>query len=194
MSWSIAVLKLPSFHLLAVAKRNCMVELTEQSISTEAMLRRVIAPESGAALLFVGTTRQWTHGLETAYLQYEAYRDMALSEMSRLEVQARSQWNLIDVQIIHRLGNVAIGEVSIAIAVSSPHRKAAFQAGEWLIDQFKQVVPIWKKDFANSTHGNWIHPDSMVVEGECRDQTPPVSSKESKPENASVHLGSEERR
>jgi molybdopterin synthase catalytic subunit len=147
-----------------------MVELTEQSISTEALLRRVIAPESGAALLFVGTTRRWTHGVETAYLQYEAYREMALSEMSRLEEQARCQWNLVDVQIVHRLGEVVIGEVSIAIAVSSPHRKAAFQAGEWLIDQFKQVVPIWKKDFATPMQGNWIHPDSSSVEGECRSQ------------------------
>ena len=166
-----------------------MVELTQESISTEALLRRVIAPDSGAALLFVGTTRQWTQGVETAYLQYEAYRDMALSEMSRLEEQARSQWNLTDVRMIHRLGKVAIGEVSIAIAVSSPHRKAAFLAGEWLIDQFKQVVPIWKKDLANPTQGNWIHPDSLAVEGECRGQLL-ENTNESKAERASAQLGS----
>lgn len=139
-----------------------MVELTEHPIDTEALLRRVIHPDSGAALLFVGTTRRWTGDLETIHLEYQAYQAMAYSELQRLEDNARGKWPLKDVQIVHRLGEVGIGEISVAIAVSSPHRRDAFAAGEWLIDELKRSVPIWKKENWREQGEAWVHPTAPL--------------------------------
>ena len=142
-------------------KRIEMVELTETSIDTDAVLRRVIHPDCGAALLFVGTTRRWTNNLETIRLEYQAYREMALTELHKLESEAKAKWSVKEVYIVHRLGEVAIGEASVAIAVSSPHRREAFEAGEWLIDELKRTVPIWKKENWREQGQAWVHPDAV---------------------------------
>ena len=135
-----------------------MVELTEDPIETEVILRRVFHPDSGAVLLFVGTTRRWTEGRETLHLEYQAYQSMAVREMQILEETARARWSLKEVQIVHRLGEVSVGQVSVAIAVSSPHRRDAFEAGQWLIDELKRSVPIWKKENWREEGEAWIHP------------------------------------
>lgn len=137
-----------------------MVELTDSTINTDMLLKSVVRPECGAAVLFVGTTRQWTGSQQTDYLVYEAYREMALHEMAKLEAQARNRWNLSECKMVHRLGRVDITEVSIAIAVSSPHRREAFEAGQWLIDEFKERVPVWKKEYWTDREASWIHPNS----------------------------------
>jgi len=137
---------------------DVMVELTENIIDTDRLLKSVMRPECGAALLFVGSTRQWTNQLETIFLEYEAYHSMARSEMEKLEEEAKKRWTIREVRIVHRLGRVDIGEVSIAIAVSSPHRAEAFEAGQWLIDEFKKRVPVWKKEHWKSDGAQWIHP------------------------------------
>ena len=132
-----------------------MPRLVEQEIDTVAVLRSVVRPECGAAILFVGTTRQFTNGHETASLDYEAYREMAVAEMTRLELEACDRFEIVQCVIEHRLGNVPIGETSVAVAVSSPHRKAAFAAAEWVMDQLKVRVPIWKKD-RSPTGERWV--------------------------------------
>jgi molybdopterin synthase catalytic subunit len=135
-----------------------MQRLTKKPLDPAALLASVQSPAAGAVLLFVGTTREQTGGRATASLTYEAYADMALAKLAELEATARARWPLIEVAIEHRLGPVAIGEASVAIAVSSAHRAAAFAAGQWLIDTLKEVVPIWKCEHWADGAEDWVHP------------------------------------
>jgi molybdopterin synthase catalytic subunit len=135
-----------------------MAELTHEPIDTQRLLAAATTSATGATLLFLGTTRQWTHGRETLWLTYDAFREMALEKLRQLEEQARERWPLVNCQITHRLGRVDVGEASVAIVVSSPHRHDAFVAGEWLIDTLKQVVPIWKEEHWSDGTTEWVHP------------------------------------
>jgi molybdopterin synthase catalytic subunit len=91
--------------------------------------------------------REWTRGRKTLYLVYEAYREMALSEMERLGREAHERFEIAHIGIVHRTGRLEIGETSVIISVSAPHRRAAFEACEWAIRELKRTVPIWKKEF-----------------------------------------------
>ncbi|HMC11704.1 MAG TPA: molybdenum cofactor biosynthesis protein MoaE, partial [Pirellulaceae bacterium] len=93
-----------------------------------------------------------------ASLDYECYPEMAQKKLGELEAEARSRWPLSGCSIIHRLGHLELGEASIAIAVSSPHRGDAFAAGQWLIDTIKQDVPIWKQENWADGISEWVHP------------------------------------
>jgi molybdopterin synthase catalytic subunit len=135
-----------------------MISLTDQSIDTNAMLQRATSPAAGAIVLFLGTTRQLTEGRQTVALDYEAYREMAEQKLAELEAAARERWPLVECLIEHRLGRVPAGEVSVAIAVSAPHRREAFAAGQWLIDTLKQEVPIWKREQWADGTAEWVHP------------------------------------
>lgn len=151
-----------------------MIELTENPIDLNTLLSGVGDASCGAQVLFVGTTRQWTHRLnadssngeriETEYLIYDAYREMAISEMQQLEDAARARWPVRDVVLVHRLGRVAPKEASVAVAVSCPHRSEAFEAARWLIDELKHQVPIWKQEHYVQNGSEWIHP----TDGSCR--------------------------
>lgn len=112
----------------------------------QALLRKVEHPEAGAVVLFLGTVRDNSRGRHVKFLEYEAYRELALKEMRRVAEEAQTRWPLLGVAIVHRLGRLEIGDISVAIAVSSPHRKDAFEAGRYAIDALKQAVPIWKKE------------------------------------------------
>ena len=113
-----------------------------------------------AAVLFLGTTRALTDGRRTASLDYDCYWPMAEAKLAELESESRRRWTLVDVCVVHRLGHLELGETSIAIAVSSAHRQAAFEAGKWLIDSIKRVVPIWKKENWDDGTSQWVHPTS----------------------------------
>ena len=135
-----------------------MVSLTEKPIDASAVLAQVSSTGAGAVVLFLGTTREFTHGRQTSSLDYECYPEMAEKKIAELEAEARRRWPLTGCSIVHRLGHLDIGEASIAIAVSSPHRADAFAAGQWLIDTIKEVVPIWKcENWADGT-SEWVHP------------------------------------
>lgn len=121
-------------------------ELTTEAIDVGAVARRVVLPECGATVTLDGYAREWTKGKQTLYLVYEAYEQMALTEMQRLGVEAHKQFEIAHIGIVHRTGRVDIGETSVVIAVSAPHRGAAFQACEWAIKVLKRTVPIWKKE------------------------------------------------
>lgn len=123
-----------------------MVEITHSTIDLQRITGIVTNPESGAIDIFIGTTRNNAGGREVLSLTYEAYEPMALKIMAQLEDEARSRWPLHRVAIVHRLGVVDPGEASVVIAVSSAHRKEAFEACRFLIDRLKQDVPIWKKE------------------------------------------------
>jgi molybdopterin converting factor subunit 1 len=122
-------------------------ELTTEAIDVGSVARRVVPPECGATVTLDGYVREWTNGRRTLYLVYEAYQPMALSEMRRLGREAHAAFDIAHIGIVHRTGRLEVGETSVVIAVSAPHRRAAFEACEWAIRELKRTVPIWKKEF-----------------------------------------------
>ena len=135
-------------------------EITTEALEIGAIARRVILPECGATVTLDGYVRQFTKGRETEYLVYEAYEPMALKEMAKLIATAHEQFEVASIGIVHRLGKLKIGETSVVISVGSPHRRAAFEACEWLIKELKRTVPIWKKEvYADGEI--WIEGDSQ---------------------------------
>lgn len=122
-------------------------ELTTTPIDVGAVARRVVRPECGATVTLDGYAREWTRGRRTLFLVYEAYAPMAMREMERLVRQAHEKFEIAHIGIVHRTGRLEIGETSVVIAVSAPHRRAAFEACEWAIRELKRTVPIWKKEF-----------------------------------------------
>ncbi len=137
-----------------------MVCLTHDPIDFTVLTQAVRSPHCGAVALFLGTVRDLTGDEVTEFLEYEAYPPMAEKKMAEIEVEVRSRWKLGEVAMVHRLGRLGVGEISVAVAVSAPHRDAAFEACRFAIDTLKQVVPIWKKDLASVGTGDWIHPEA----------------------------------
>ena len=135
-----------------------MVELTNHVIDSNDVLRRVASHQAGAVVLFLGTTREFTGERQTVSLNYECYPEMAMKKLAELEAEARRRWPIVECVVVHRLGHLELGEASIAIAVSSPHRQDAFEAAKWLIDTIKQVVPIWKQENWADGTSEWVHP------------------------------------
>jgi len=122
-------------------------ELVHKPIDNGALLRHVRAGQDGAVVSFDGFVRNESHGRRTLHLEYEAYESMALAKMKEIGDQVHERFNIHRVAIAHRLGRLEIGETSVFIAVSAPHRAAAFDACRFAIDALKKTVPIWKKEF-----------------------------------------------
>ena len=131
-------------------------EITTEPIDVGQVARRVVLPECGATVTLDGYAREWTRGKRTLYLVYEAYDAMALTEMQRLGVEAHQKFDIAHLGIVHRTGRLEIGETSVVIAASAPHRQAAFQACEWAIKELKRTVPIWKKEVYESGDEEWV--------------------------------------
>lgn len=131
-------------------------EITTEPIDVGAVARRVVLPECGATVTLDGYAREWTKGKHTLYLVYEAYDAMALTEMQRLGVEAHKQFDIAHLGIVHRTGRLEIGETSVVISASAPHRAAAFQACEWAIKELKRTVPIWKKEVFENGEEEWV--------------------------------------
>ncbi len=124
-----------------------MFRIVRERIDLDALLAAVTDPAAGAVVVFLGVTRNCNEGRQVTGLEYEAYPEMALREIEQIGHQAREQWPIQKIGIVHRVGPVPVGEVSVAIAVSSAHRDAAFQASRFAIDRLKEIVPIWKKEY-----------------------------------------------
>jgi molybdopterin synthase catalytic subunit len=143
------------------------VELTTEPISIEHVARRTVPPECGATVTLDGYARKITKQKDgsvkdTLYLVYEAYDEMALKEMKKLIDEAHRRFDISSVGIVHRLGRLEIGETSVVISVAAPHRRAAFEACEWLIRELKRTVPIWKKEvYADGEE--WVEGDTSVT-------------------------------
>jgi molybdopterin synthase catalytic subunit len=120
--------------------------LTEEPIDPGAVIREVASPEAGGIATFIGTTRIHSRGRAVHYLDYEAYGEMAEQVMAEIAEELKRKHELCDVAITHRVGRVDIGELSVVIAVSAPHRAAALAACKEAIDTLKQTVPLWKKE------------------------------------------------
>jgi molybdopterin synthase catalytic subunit len=122
------------------------VEIVDAPIDAEAIVAAMKAGGDGAVCVFDGIVRDNTRGRPTLYLDYEAYREMALEQMQRLAAEAVEKYGVREVALVHRLGRLMVGETSVLIVVASAHRAAAFDACRWLIDTLKKTIPIWKKE------------------------------------------------
>jgi molybdopterin synthase catalytic subunit len=120
--------------------------LTERPIDLNDVVARVASPKAGAVATFVGTTRERSRRRSVLHLDYEAYDGMAEAEMARIAAELRERYELTAIAITHRVGRVHVGETSVAIAVSAPHRAAALSACRDAIDELKERVPLWKKE------------------------------------------------
>lgn len=134
------------------------IELTTEPLDPTVLLQRIADPDCGAQLLFLGCTRKTTGDRTTDRLTYQAYDAMARAELQQLADQATAQWPLRHLTLQHRLGVVAVGEASVAVAASSPHRRAVMEAVPWLMDRLKQTVPIWKQETYSDGSTEWVHP------------------------------------
>lgn len=135
-----------------------MIEITESPIDHAAIAESVRSNRAGAVCLFLGTVREFTGSRRTVALSYEAYPEMAIKKMAELEAEVRRRWPVVELAIVHRVGDLDLGETSVAVAVSCPHRQQAFEACRWLIDTLKEVVPIWKRENWEDGGSEWIHP------------------------------------
>jgi molybdopterin converting factor subunit 1 len=121
--------------------------ITREAIDARGLASMLLRPEDGAICIFEGVVRNNSKGKATRFLEYEAYESMALKKMEEIGAFVRSAWEIDSVAIVHRLGHMDIGETSVAIIVTSAHRRASFDACEYAIDRLKKIVPIWKKEF-----------------------------------------------
>jgi molybdopterin synthase catalytic subunit len=123
-----------------------LILLVHKSIDASALIEHVRTGDDGAIVTFDGCVRNQSHGRRTLYLDYEAYEPMALAKMREIAAEVHTKFQIDRVAIAHRLGRLEIGETSVFIAVSAPHRAAAFEACRFAIDTLKRSVPIWKKE------------------------------------------------
>ncbi|MFI5251848.1 MAG: molybdenum cofactor biosynthesis protein MoaE [Bacteroidota bacterium] len=124
-----------------------MIQIVEEKINIPAIIEYISHPEAGGIDIFIGATRKHSNGKEVLYLEYETYREMSLSLMENIAVQAKDKLKIEKIAIVHRVGRVDIAEASVVVAVSAVHRGEAFEASRFAIDTLKKTVPIWKKEY-----------------------------------------------
>ena len=124
-----------------------LFQLVRDPIPAAEIAAGLKVPEDGAVVTFDGIVRNNSRGHRTLYLEYEAYEPMALAKMRQIGAEIRERFPIHRIAIVHRLGRLEIGETSVFIAISSPHRRAAFDACRYAIDTLKRTVPIWKKEY-----------------------------------------------
>jgi molybdopterin synthase catalytic subunit len=135
-----------------------MVRLSRDRIDYHALTEEVRRNDCGAVVTFLGTVRDLTGERVTVALDYEAYPAMAEQKMTEIEQDTRARWPVGEMALVHRLGRLEVGEVSVAVAVSCPHRSQAFDACRHAIDRLKELVPIWKKENWADGTTEWVHP------------------------------------
>lgn len=135
-----------------------MIALTRDVIDHHALTEQVRRPGCGAVVTFLGTVRDLTDGKVTVALDYEAYPGMAEKKLAEIETDIQARWPVGELALVHRLGHLEVGEVSVAVAVSCPHRAQAFEACRHAIDRLKELVPIWKKENWAGGETEWVHP------------------------------------
>ncbi len=135
------------------------IEILDGALPVERAIAFVANPAAGAIDVFLGTTRAETaaDGRTLVALDYEAFAEMAMARLRQLAQQAREQWPIAKIALLHRTGRVRLTEASVVIAVSCPHRGQAFASCKYLIDQLKVDVPIWKKEIWADGSGTWVN-------------------------------------
>jgi molybdopterin synthase catalytic subunit len=137
-----------------------MIQLTRDPIDYHTLTEQVRRDSCGAVVTFLGTVRDLTGERVTVALDYEAYPAMAEKKMTEIEADTLSRWPVGAIALVHRLGRLEVGEVSVAVAVSCPHRGEAFEACRHAIDRLKELVPIWKKENWSDGSTEWVHPSA----------------------------------
>ena len=132
-----------------------MIQIITETIDIQEVIKSVNDPAAGGIDVFIGTTRNRSNNKEVRFLEYEAYESMALKTLQQIVDDVQTKWNICKVSVVHRIGRVELGEASIVIAVSSVHRKEAFEACRYVIDTIKMTTPIWKKEFF-ADGGVWV--------------------------------------
>lgn len=135
-------------------------KITTDRIEPDALFGWSLKPHHGAVVTFAGTVRDNTDGRRTLRLEYETYAEMAEAKMQEVGEEIREKWGIEDVAMIHRVGTLEIGEISILISVAAPHRKNAFEACSYAIDRVKQIVPVWKKEIWADGEREWVERQS----------------------------------
>ena len=146
-----------------------LFEISDQPLSLDDVMRRVVAPERGGVTLFAGTVRGVTRRagedeVETDYLEYEAYPEMAEEALARIAAETQARWPSVSaVSIVHRVGRLAVGDLAVVIAVAASHRQDTFDACHYTIDRVKQIAPIWKRE-VGPDGSFWVEgPESSVT-------------------------------
>jgi len=138
-----------------------LIEITAAPLAPEPFLEHVRRDDSGAVALFLGVVRDNSHGRRVLYLEYDAYAEMAEGKLREVAEEALARWPITDVAIAHRTGRLEIGETSLLVAVSSPHRHDAFAACHHIVNRIKEVVPVWKKEVWEGGEA-WIEGDPLA--------------------------------
>jgi len=170
-----------------VSPADDLVLLVRDPIDSATLASHVRTAADGAVVTFDGCVRNQSHGRRTLYLDYEAYESMAVAKIREIAATAREKFPIDRVAIAHRLGRLEIGETSVFIAVSSPHRSAAFDACRFAIDTLKRTVPIWKKEYFEDG-AVWadgelppVQPNSAAVARADTLAPPPIHTPPAKP-------------
>jgi molybdopterin synthase catalytic subunit len=134
-------------HHQQLSPQSDLIAVSPDPVDPAAVVAAVSAPEVGAVVLFVGTVRDHSPGRTgVTHLEYETYDEQVVDKIAEVVAEVREQWPVTSVAAIHRVGELGVGEISVAVAVSSPHRADAFPAARYLIDEIKARAPIWKKE------------------------------------------------
>ncbi|WP_240374312.1 molybdenum cofactor biosynthesis protein MoaE [Bacillus piscicola] len=120
--------------------------VTEEPISVDDVIHKVIRRECGAITTFLGTVREFTHGRRTLHLEYQAYKSMAEKMLADIDKEVSEKWPEAISAVTHRIGRLEITDAAVVVAVSSPHRQTAYEANQYIMERIKQIVPIWKKE------------------------------------------------
>ena len=134
-------------EVLMINRPGELYQITRDRIDSQNISRQLLRAEDGAICVFEGVVRNNSKGKRTLHLVYEGYEPMALKKLEEIGIFVRQAWDIGCIAIVHRLGHLDIGETSVAVIVTSAHRRAAFDACHYAIDKLKKVVPIWKKEF-----------------------------------------------
>lgn len=130
--------------------------MVDGPIDTAALLAEVADYRHGATVLFVGTVREIHEGQPVSGLDYSAYGAMAQREMADIIAEAAKRWDTTDIVVEHRVGELELGEVSVAIAAAHPHRAQAFEAARYVIEELKRRAPIWKREHYVDGRAEWV--------------------------------------
>ena len=131
-------------------------DVTHDVIDPQSVLERVGSPADGAAVLFLGTVREQNHDRPVSGMRYDAFVEMARPVLAEIAAEAAARAGTHRIAVLHRVGELGIGDVSVAIAVSSPHREPAFDAARYIIEQIKQRLPVWKQEHYVAGDARWL--------------------------------------
>lgn len=139
-----------------------MFKITHDSIASDDLYTEVLRSYNGAVVTFCGVVRDHSGTKRTDYLVYDAYEPMAEKKMAEIGDEIKDKWPVKEIAILHRVGRLEIGEISVLIAVGSPHRRQAFEACQYAIDRLKEIVPIWKKEVGEDGE-SWVEGPTIAA-------------------------------